>query len=148
MKPLDDFYINPVTQAPASEEQYLDYQNLSTAEEPRSSSPQDALGAGTVKPVAMVEGLGSAKLASALILARWSVDGLVHCVSRTDSETRDRLARRFFIAAYDHVWDGDSSADIESAFQWHTYLNWLAILITIAVYLTLAGLALKTRDSL
>ena len=148
MKPLDDFYINPVTQAPASEEQYLDYQNLSTAEEPRSSSPQDALGAGTVEPVAMVEGLGSAKLASALILARWSVDGLVHCVSRTDSETRDRLARRFFIAAYDHVWDGDSSADIESAFQWHTYLNWLAILITIAVYLTLAGLALKTRDSL
>ena len=148
MKPLDDFYLNPVTQAPASQAQYLDYQRLSEADEAPGKSPEDASGADSVAPVTMVEGLGNARLASALILARWSVDGLVHCVSRTDTETRARLARRFFIAAYDHVWAGDSTAEIESAFRRHTYLNWLAILLTIAVYLTLAGLALKRRDSL
>ena len=85
---------------------------------------------------------------STLILARWSVDALVHSVSRTDGETRDRLAGRFYVAAYDEVWDHGSLDDIEAAFRFHTYLDWLAVLLTIAAYLALAGVALKRKDSL
>ncbi len=183
MKPLDDFYVNALNQAPASEEQYLDYERLTEADGPggpgaapdAASDPAladtpgaaaadvpggaaagasggpasgQAVPVAAAEPVAMVEGLGNVRLASALILARWSVDGLVHWVSRTDAETRDRLAGQFYVAAYDRVWDGGSSAGIEEAFMRRTYLNWLVLVLTTAAYLGLAGVALKSKDSL
>ena len=154
MKPLDDFYVNALTQAPATEEQYLDYERLTATDgpaeagdTPRAPAPGDAA-AGAAEPVAMVEGLGNVRLASALILARWSVDGLVHWVSRTDVQTRDRLAGQFHVAAYDRVWNGGSAAAIEAAFMRRTYLNWFVLVLTTAAYLGLAGVALKSKDSL
>ena len=180
MKPLDDFYVNALTQTPASEEEYLDYERLTAADAPGGpaadapggpASGDTATGAAAAdvpaaagasggpasgqavpvaaaEPVAMVEGLGNVRLASALILARWSVDGLVHWVSRTDAETRDRLAGQFYVAAYDGVRDGGSAAAIEEAFMRRTYLNWLVLVLTTAAYLGLAGVALKSKDSL
>ena len=174
MKPLDDFYVNALTRAPASEDQYRDYERLTAADAPGGSASGDtvpgaaaadvpgagaadasgglalagAVPAAAAEPVAMVEGLGNVNLASALILARWSVDGLVHWVSRTDAQTRDRLAGQFYVAAYDRIWDGGSAAAIEEAFRRRTYLNWLVLVLTTAAYLALAGVALKSKDSL
>ena len=147
MKPLDDFYVNALTQAPATEEQYLDYERLTAADAPDGPAQGNAA-PGAAEPVAMVEGLGNVRLASALILARWSVDGLVHWVSRTDAQTRDRLAGQFHVAAYDRVWNGGSAAAIEAAFMRRTYLNWFVLVLTTAAYLGLAGVALKSKDSL
>ena len=154
MKPLDDFYVNAVTQAPATEEQYRDYERLKTSEKPGGSMPQGGAmpqgvppGAAS-EPVALVEGLGNVRFASALILARWSVDALVHCVSTTSTETRDRLASQFYVAAYDEVWDGGSEAAIEDAYWRRTYLNWLVLVLTTVAYLALAGVALRSKDSL
>ncbi len=172
MKPLDDFYLDPLTLAPASEEQYRDYERLTAAAGSAAAAdapggpapgeaapgaaaaasggpvPGEAAPAAAAQPVAMVEGLGNVSFASALILARWSVDGLVHWVSRTDAQARDRLAGQFYVAAYDRVWDGGSAAAIEEAFMRRTYLNWLVLVLTTAAYLGLAGLALKRKDSL
>ena len=148
MKPLDDYYVNAVTRAPATQQQFLDYEQLRAEGVPPNSSTQGSPSANPVEPVTKVEGLGGTKFVSTLILARWSVDALVHSVSRTDGETRDRLAGRFYVAAYDKVWDDVSLDDIEAAFRFHTYLDWLAVLLTIAAYLTLAGVALKRKDSL
>ena len=147
MKPLDDYYVNAVTSAPATREEYQKYEEFRTADKskiPRSRRarfvPPD--------PVTMVEGLGGAKFASVLILARWSVDALVHSVGREDEETRDRLAGRFFVTAYEQVWEGGSPEEIADEFRFHAYLNWLAILLTIAANLKLAAMALKKKDSL
>lgn len=148
MKPLDDFYLNTVTLTPATEEQYLDYERLATPEESGGAMPQTVSPGAAGEPVTLVEGLGNLRFASALILARWSVDALVHCVSVTSTETRDRLAGRFYVAAYDRVWDGGPVAAIEEAFWRRTYLNWFALVVTTAACLALAGVALKSKDSL
>ena len=148
MKPLDDFYVNPLTQTPATEEQYLEYQRLTAPEAPVEPPPPGVPPGAAGEPVTMMEGLGNVRLASVVILARWSVDALVHSVSAASPETRDRLASRFYVAAYQEVWDGGSAAAVEEAFRRHLYLNWFVLLLTTGAYLWLAGRALRSRDSL
>jgi hypothetical protein len=97
-------------------------------------------------PIQKVEGLGPARYASALMLSRWSIDGLVHVVSVKDKKARDRLASQMWVHSHPAVSGLRASADIEGA-----YRDRLAVDVGILVgfnllFLALTMLVLKKKD--
>jgi hypothetical protein len=94
------------------------------------------------------DGLGVARYLSALVLARWTLDGLVHVVSMDDTATREKLASQVSVAAYGAVLDGEASSVVEDAYHFRIWLDFGAIVIFSIVSLPVTMWALKRRDVL
>ena len=93
LKPLDDLYLNRNTGKAVT---VADYRRFEEAK----NQPAGAAGSAT-DPVEKFEGLGGARAASALMVARWSIDALAHQVSVGDAEARDKLPTQMTVAEYE-----------------------------------------------
>ena len=134
-KPVNDVYLNARTRQPVTAEAYKNSQD---------SQP----GPGSVQPevIQKVDGLGVARYASALVLARWSIDGLVHVVSVNDMEARDRLAAQLSVHSYATVMEQRTPSEISASYHRRVWAD-LAILAAFNVLLlSLTMLVLKRKD--
>ena len=138
LKPIDDVYVNLRTGKPATAAQYEDFQH---AKEPAS-------GVQVMDPIQKTGGLGSGAYVASMMIARWSLDGLVHATGRYDAITRDRLAAQLFVAAYDDVRRGRPEHDIADSYGWRIAVDWLVMSVGVFVCLGLGAAALRSKDSL
>jgi ABC-type multidrug transport system ATPase subunit/pSer/pThr/pTyr-binding forkhead associated (FHA) protein len=135
LKPVDDIFMNVATGKPASVEAF-------------DQARANATPANPARVVKTESGLGAAKLLSAVVEARWSIDGLVHVVSLDDDKTRDEIASRLSVPGYAAVFDGRDAAAIADAYRLRFWGD-LAILGAFnVVFLGLTMWALKRRDVL
>lgn len=133
LKPVDAIYVDPVTKKPVTAAAY---------EKQQSAAPAG------VPLIDKRDGLGVGGILSALVLARWSIDGLAHVVSIDDDKTRDRLATSLSVAGYGAVLDNEDSAAVADAYARRIWLD-LAILLAFSLaFLPLTMWALKRRDVL
>lgn len=142
LKPLDDVYFNARTGKPATSQQYHAFETA-TNEPPTSIRlvpPPD--------PISRIDGLGGGAYAGDLMVARWSVDALVHGVSQTDLAARDRLATQMFVAAYEGVQSGASETDVSAAYAKRVRIDWAVLIAGIGLCLLLSAWALRQKDSL
>jgi ABC-type multidrug transport system ATPase subunit/pSer/pThr/pTyr-binding forkhead associated (FHA) protein len=148
LKPLDDLYVNARTGKPATS---VEYQRYEDSKDKTSNSPaKDARPMTTTPPdpITKYEGMGAAKVGSALMVARWSIEALAHEVSIDDEKARDQLPTRMTIAEYKRVSDGDPEEDITSAY-WHRVVVDLSVLALFSIaFLALTMWALKRKDVL
>jgi hypothetical protein len=95
-----------------------------------------------------VDGLGVARYASALVLARWSIDGLIHVVSIKDVEARDRLAAQLSVHSYATVMERKTPSEIDASYRRRVWVD-LGILAAFNVLLlSLTMVGLKRKDIL
>lgn len=142
LKPIEDVYYYQQTYRPATQEHYLEFQTS------QSQSPPRGVGGSTAEAVMKTEGLGAGRYVADMMTARWSVDALVHGVSRSDRDARIRLAAQLSVPAYKHVIDGESDSDVEGAYGRRVWLDWSILAVAACVYLLIAGAALRAKDSL
>ena len=152
LKPLDDVYVNLRTGKPASAEQYRQYKEKEN--EPPSvatASKQSPSALPTAVPDQIqksFDGLGTARPASALMVARWSIEALTHEVSIRDEKARERLATLMTVAEYKHVLEGDSPTKITTAYRRRVWLDMGVIALFNLLFLALTIWALKRKDVL
>jgi len=141
MKPIDDVYSNARTHKPATAAQYEAFE-LAQTTGPTSSPtlPQEL--------VLKISGLGGAKYAADLMIARWSFDALLHGVGRNDASARDQLAATLSVAAYGKVQEGAAEPEIAVAYSRRVYVDWLVLVTMTGVFLGLAAWSLRRKDSL
>lgn len=141
LKPVDDVYYNARTGKPATAEQYAAFEDAQR-QPPRSATaiPPD--------PIARIAGLGSGKYAAGAMIARWSVDALVHGVSGADLAARDTLAAQLSVSAYANVQRNAPEAEIVSAYARRVYADWLVLIAMTGICLAIAAWALRMKDSL
>lgn len=141
LKPVEDVYYNARTGRPATVEQYVVSEAAQRKSPPAGNSlPPD--------PIAKINGLGSGTYAAGAMIARWSVDALVHGVGRKDLGSRDRLAAQLSVPAYARVQDGASESEVASAYSRRVYVDWLVLITMTGFCLGIAAWALRMKDSL
>jgi ABC-type multidrug transport system ATPase subunit/pSer/pThr/pTyr-binding forkhead associated (FHA) protein len=149
LKPVDDIYVNARTGKPASVEDYQRFEdartNIGQQPDPRARlrmavAPPD--------PIRKSDGLGAANPISALMMARWATEGLVHVVSIRDHEARDRLAAQLWVYSYARVFAGDSPERIESSYRQRVRTDMAILGGFILLFLALTMLALGRKDVL
>jgi len=99
-------------------------------------------------PIAKISGLGNGKYAAGAMIARWSVDALVHGVGRTDLGSRDRLAAQLSVPAYARVQEGAVEPEVASAYRERVYFDWVVLITMTGICLGIAAWALRMKDSL
>jgi hypothetical protein len=100
------------------------------------------------EPIAKYDGLGPAKYAAGLMVARWTVDALAHQVSLRDPEARDKLAAGMTVAGYRQVLEGKTEGQIKAAYRARVRLALAVLGLFITALLGLAMWALKRQDAL
>jgi ABC transport system ATP-binding/permease protein len=148
LKPLDDLYVNVAQGKPATAEEYRRFESAKS--QPPSANPRAPrpMPNAPPEPVTKHDGLGAARYAAALMIARWSIEALAHQVSIEDRKVRDALATRMTVAEYEPPHAGQSESEIESAYRGRVLLD-LAVLAGFSVlFLALTMWALKRKDVL
>ena len=135
LKPVDPIYFDPTTRKVTSAAVYDRAQRAASA------------GSGPAR-IEKRDGLGGARFLSALVLARWSIDGLVHVVSLDDDETRDHLPSQVSVAGYATVLETADEAAVTRAYRLRTILDFAILVVFLAAFLPLTMWALKRRDVL
>jgi hypothetical protein len=145
-KPVDDVYVKSTQSGmhPATVEDFRRFEDMKR----QPSRQQQAMATGDMSPVVKNSGMGAASIASIPMIARWSIDGLVHAVSIGDDKTRDRLATNLWVAEYNNVFDKRSASSIEAAYRLRVFINLLILSLFIALFLALTMWALKRKDVL
>ena len=82
------------------------------------------------------------------MLARWSIDGLVHAVSVNDTAARGRLAAQMSVKGYAAVLEGRTESTILAAYDRRLWFNVGVLLMFNVLLLTLTMWALKKKDIL
>jgi len=139
LQPLDNIYVNQRGEAVT----VADYERY---EEAKDDPPQS--GTAPPAPVRKYDGLGAARFASSVIIARWSIEALAHQVGVRDEKARDKLPTQMSVAEYARVLDGESESDIREAYGRRVRLDLAALAVFNAVFLALTMLALKRKDVL
>jgi ABC-type multidrug transport system ATPase subunit/pSer/pThr/pTyr-binding forkhead associated (FHA) protein len=134
LKPINDIYVDVRNRRPATVQQFQTAQLL------RPLHPN------MPSPIQKYSGLGPARYVSALMLARWSVDGLVHVVSVKDEQARDRLATQMWVHSHPVVTGAREPEDIEDAYRNRLRVDVAILLGFNLVLLSLTMLALKKKD--
>jgi ABC-type multidrug transport system ATPase subunit len=147
LKPVDDIYVNRKSNKPVTIAAYERYQ------QEKDKKPEIDLRTGKLKSeipdfIDKVSGLGSASPATALIIARWTLDGLAHFVSVDNEKARDSLASTFTVAGYDRVLTGSSESEVRSAYKRRVVLDLGILTMFTLVFLVLTILVLKRKDTL
>lgn len=134
LTPIDDIYVNLGKDKPASSAAYDRYVDR--------GKPKD------MEPIEKRDGLGAGRPLTAVVLARWSLDALLHVVSLDNVTTRDRVAEGVSMAGYDTVFDGDSQTEVGDTYRLRTGLD-ITILAAFSLgLLPLTMWLLKRRDVL
>jgi hypothetical protein len=143
LKPVDDLYVNTADGKATTAAEYRRYED---------SKSQTASRAGQMtKPLAPVtrhEGLGAAKWAADLMIARWSVEALVHAVSIEDEKARHNLAARMTVAGYDSVLRQQTERSIEEAYRSRVLIDSAILAGFPILFLILTMWALRRKDTL
>jgi ABC transport system ATP-binding/permease protein len=134
LKPVDTIYLDLSAKKPATAAAYDSAQRAATRNAPARIDKND--------------GLGAAQFISALVLARWSIDGLVHAVSLDDEETRNKLAFHISTASYATVLDNADDDTVARAYHLRTSLDLGILLVFCLAFLPLTMWMLKRRDVL
>lgn len=145
LKPLDDVYVLAQSNKPASRAQFLDYEaNKNRLQTPPTTrtAPQP------LEPVGEREGLGVAKYAAALMVARWTIEALAHDVSINDHDARSRLASHLYMTEYERVFAGDSEEAIAEAFRQRVAIDCGVLALFSVIFLVLTIWVLKRKDVL
>lgn len=146
LKPLNDVYVFSQSQKPASEAQFHDWEaakNQTTPVQVSNSRQQTA-----AEPVSKRDGLGVARYAALLMVARWTIEGLAHSVSIGDKEARSKLAITLSVAEYQRVLEGKTDDDISNAYRWRVGIDCLVLSLFSLAFLGLTTWALKRKDVL
>jgi ABC-type multidrug transport system ATPase subunit len=143
LKPLDDLHVNLKTGKPAAAAEFRRYE--ADKDQPPPAPP--ALPK-LPEPIAKYDGLGPAKYAAGLMVARWTVDALAHQVSLRDPEARDKLAAGMTVAGYRQVLEGKTEGQIKAAYRARVRLALAVLGLFITALLGLAMWALKRQDAL
>ncbi len=140
-KPVDDVYVNVRTgravAAVQAQGARRDGQAVAGAAE---RAPADS--------VVKNEGLGPAAPLSALMIARWATDGLVHAVSIDDARARDRLAAQLTMRGYDAVLESRPPAVVARRFRQRVLLDVSIVAGFVLGFLGLTAWALARKDAL
>jgi hypothetical protein len=92
--------------------------------------------------------MGPVQPVSALVMARWSIDGLAHVVSSHDNQTREQLASQLYVHSYALVLEGQSLSAVQDSCHRRVWMD-LAILAGFNLsFLGLTMWALKRKDIL
>jgi ABC-type multidrug transport system ATPase subunit/pSer/pThr/pTyr-binding forkhead associated (FHA) protein len=144
LKPLDDLYINARTGKPATVAEYQRFEKAKD-QKPDSSAPVDPVS--IPDPVTKFDGLGEARYAGALMVARWSIDALAHRVSIHDEKAREKLPTQMTVAEYRPPVESRTSRII-TAYRRRVLKDSIVLIGFNAIFLMLAMWALKRKDVL
>jgi ABC transport system ATP-binding/permease protein len=137
--PLEDLYVN--SKGPTTSAEFQRFESSKKQPTPRPAS---------LDPVSKSwDGLpGPARFAADLMIARWSLEGLVHGVGIDDREGRGTLALRLHVVEYEHVVKGEEPGSISSSYRMRALIDSAALSGFIALFLALTMWALKRKDVL
>jgi ABC transport system ATP-binding/permease protein len=144
LKPVNDIYIFDRLQKPATESDFRRFEQNKN----QQSSAVPTNRAQPTEPVSKRDGLGVASYAAGPMAARWTVDALSHAVSRSDKDTRNKLAMVLSVAEYQRVFDGKSEEDIAAAYQNRLVSDCGVLIAFSVVFLLLTMWALRRKDLL
>lgn len=147
LKPIHDLYVFTQSQKPASEAQFHHFQDVKD-QRPSPSSISRTTQPSPVEPIARRDGLGPAGYAAAVMVARWTIDGLAHDVSVNDKDARDKLAAALSVIEYERVFEGKHEDEIASAYRNRVALDCGVLIMFSVVFLGLSMWALKRKDVL
>lgn len=149
LKPVKTFYVDLRTGRPATIAQYKRFKNSQgVAGGMKPSMARVAPHVLPPDPVARYTGLGVARPISALVTARWSIDGLVHAVGLHDKKARDNLAAELYVEGYSLVLQGKSDAAVRDAYRKRLWLDFSVLGGFSLLFLALTMWALKRKDIL
>jgi len=146
LNPLEDVYVNLHTNKPAGVEEFRRYEESKGMQPPVES--QAAAPAPLPDPVEKYAGLGAARYAAGVIVARWSVDALAHVVSINDRQARDALALRMTVAEYKNVLNGRTASEVAAAYRRRVLVDMIVLMGFSLLFLALTMWALKRKDLL
>lgn len=144
LMPLEDLYVNMRTHKTTTAAEY------ERAEEAEKKAAPPTAGAPRMPPDPMQkwDGLGGARIAADVMVARWSIEALAHAVSIRDEKARDKLPTQMAVSAYGRVLDGDDEDEITSAYRRRVVLDSAVLAAFTCVFLLLTMWALKRKDVL
>lgn len=147
LKPIDDVY---VTQSgkPANAAQFQQFEEFKNQKPPSPSSGSRQTQVSPSEAVSKRDGLGVARYAAALMVARWTIDGLAHDVSIDDKDAREKLAGSISVVEYERVFEGKTEDEIVSAYRTRVGIGCGALVLFNLVFLGLTMWALKRKDVL
>lgn len=146
IKPLNDVYLT-VSRKPATAAQYQHFQEV------KDHPPQPTMKDGRPVPpplegVTKLDGLGVARYAAALMVARWTVEALAHDVSIDDKKARDALAASISVTEYQTVFDGKTDDEVAAAYRTRVAIDCGVLALFCFAFLGLTMWALKRKDVL
>jgi len=146
LKPLNDVYAFPQSQKPASEAQFLNWE----ATKDQKPSPQLVRSdqQSPPEPVSKRDGLGVARYAAALMVARWTIEALAHAVSIDDTEARLKLAANMSVTEYERVFEGKTDDEVKTAYRTRVVIDCGVLTLFNFTFLGLTVWALKRKDAL
>jgi ABC-type multidrug transport system ATPase subunit/pSer/pThr/pTyr-binding forkhead associated (FHA) protein len=149
LKPVDDYYVNARTIKPAAIEDYKRFENARRLGQAQPQ-PQPAPDASRQPPDPILKhsGLGIAAPISAVMLARWATDGLVHAVGLRDRETRDRLATQMWVYGYARVLEGKGPPAVRSSYRARVVVDVVILMAFVLLFLALTMVVLRKKDIL
>lgn len=148
IKPLEEVYYHALTYKPATATQYQRFQETKDQKPKTPTSARSSALPTPPDPIGKYTGLGASRYAAALMVARWTIDGLAHTVSIDDKKARDNLAAGITVAEYQTVFDGKSEDEIASAYRSRVALDCGVLALFSMVFLGMTIWALKRKDIL
>jgi ABC-type multidrug transport system ATPase subunit/pSer/pThr/pTyr-binding forkhead associated (FHA) protein len=148
LKPIDDIYYHVSPTKPATVSQYQHFQET---KDQKPQLPRPGTRAVPPAPPDVINtssGLGAARYASALMVARWTIDALAHDVSIDDKNARETLPTRMTIVEYQTVFDGKPEDEITSAYSTRVAIDCGVLALFSVIFLSLTIWALRRKDVL
>jgi ABC-type multidrug transport system ATPase subunit/pSer/pThr/pTyr-binding forkhead associated (FHA) protein len=147
LKPIDDLYATQ-SQKPATAAQFQRFQELKKQKHPPQTSSERPVEPVQVEAISKRDGLGVARYAAALIVARWTIDALAHVVSIDDKDARDNLASSMSVTEYERVLEGQTEDAIVSAYRARVAVDCGVLALISMMFMGLTIWALKRKDVL
>jgi ABC-type multidrug transport system ATPase subunit/pSer/pThr/pTyr-binding forkhead associated (FHA) protein len=146
LMPLEDLYVNMRTHKATTAAEYERAEE--TEKKPAPPPPTASAPHMPPDPMQKWDGLGGARVAADLMVARWSIEALAHAVSVHDEKARDKLPTQMEVSAYRRVLDGDDEDEVVSAYRRRVVLDSAVLAAFSGVFLLLTMWALKRKDML
>ena len=149
LNPIEDVYHNIATKKAASAAQYQRYQEAKDQKDWPQGSTSPLASTISGEPIEKIKGgLGLARYAAALMVARWTIEALAHDVSINDKDARDKLPMFLTISEYERVLAGKPEDEIALAYRTRVATDWAVLALFSVVFLLLTMWALKRKDVL
>jgi ABC-type multidrug transport system ATPase subunit/pSer/pThr/pTyr-binding forkhead associated (FHA) protein len=147
LKPIDDVYVTQ-SQRPANEAQFLHFQEVTNQKQPPPASVRRPAQPPQLEAVSKRDGLGIARYAAVLMVARWTIEGLAHDVGVEDKDAREKLAASISVTEYERVFEGKTEDEVASAYRRRVAIDCGALVLFNFIFLGLTMWALKRKDLL